>query len=148
TFPRGMSGTKIVGYYVDAGGNYHGFLYDGLTFSTLDDPAAEGVTFVSGIAGNFIVGSYNVGSDYYGFLYNGETYFHFVTPFPTGFSGISPTGDIVASYNSGSGLYRGLLTRAPATGAFSSRHYTVAITPPVAVTTASLANWTSNQPGY
>ena len=35
---------QIVGYYYDSGGNQHGFLYNGGTYTTLDVPLATGGT--------------------------------------------------------------------------------------------------------
>jgi len=40
TFPNGISGKDIVGFYDDANGIQHGFLYDGNTFTTIDMPSS------------------------------------------------------------------------------------------------------------
>ena len=58
-------------------GNQHGFLYNGSTYTTLDDPLAiaNGGTNAYGVSGNNIVGTYNVSSGMeHGFFYNGSTY--------------------------------------------------------------------------
>ncbi len=79
TFLTGISGNNIVGYYTDSSSENHGFLYNGSSFTTLDDPLAgtgqsQG-TFAEGIDGNNIVGYYVDSSNVdHGFLYNGSTY--------------------------------------------------------------------------
>ena len=55
---NGISGSNIVGYYYDSSDNYHGFLYDGSTYVTLDDPLGTMDTTATGISGNKIVGYY------------------------------------------------------------------------------------------
>src|SRR5213075_2207170 len=40
TTPYSIDGGRIVGSYLDASGATHGFLYDGTTWTTLDDPLA------------------------------------------------------------------------------------------------------------
>ena len=52
-FAYGIDGGNIVGYY-DSGGS-NGFLYDGGTFTTIDDPSAVNTTLTD-ISGNNIVG--------------------------------------------------------------------------------------------
>jgi hypothetical protein len=67
----GIDGNNIVGRYYDGGG-YHGFLYDGSTWTTLDGPGAW--TFPAGIDGDNIVGSLYLGpSVSYGFIANSVT---------------------------------------------------------------------------
>jgi hypothetical protein len=61
TIATGMSGGNIAGiYYSSLGEGYtaaHGFLYNGSTYTTLDDPwGVSGTTYVEGISGNTIVG--------------------------------------------------------------------------------------------
>jgi hypothetical protein len=83
TFARGISGSNIVGYYYDAGNIVHGFLFDGSTYTTLDDPLApksssgQG-TFPQAISGSTIVGTYGQSpsglNNATGFVYNGSTY--------------------------------------------------------------------------
>ena len=75
TWAFGIDGMNIVGYYSDASGTSHGFLYNGLTYTTIDYPA-NGHTVLNGIDGVNIVGSYkpdNYGSSH-GFIYNGSTF--------------------------------------------------------------------------
>ena len=75
TFPSGISGGNIVGWYVDANGYAHGFLYNGSAYTTLDDPHGVGSTYAQGINGGNIVGWYvDANGDTHGFLYNGSTY--------------------------------------------------------------------------
>ena len=49
TIPEAVNDNgAVVGYYLDTQyGNYHGFLYSGGTYTTIDDP--EGTTFCEGI---------------------------------------------------------------------------------------------------
>jgi hypothetical protein len=77
TFANGISGGNIVGSYYDASGLGHGFLFNGSTYTTLDDPlrAADGFTNPLGISGGNIVGLYfDASYGIRGFLYNGSTY--------------------------------------------------------------------------
>src|SRR5262249_41418957 len=68
----GISGSNIVGTYFAASAN-HGFLYNGSTYTTLDDPLGTGGTIATGISGSNIVGFYVDSSDlYHGFLFNGS----------------------------------------------------------------------------
>ncbi len=68
----GMSGNIIAGtYYVSLGGDesvVHGFLYDGSTYTTIDDPNALYGTYIQGISGNTVVGWYVDGSGDHGFV--------------------------------------------------------------------------------
>ena len=75
TFATGISGGNIVGWYVDGSGYNHGFLYNGSTYTTLDDPNGVGSTYAQGIDGKNIVGWYVDTNGYtHGFIYNGSTY--------------------------------------------------------------------------
>ena len=58
TVAKGVSGNNIVGSYLDSSGGSHGFLYNGTTYTTIDDPLGMGGTFLNGIDGSNIVGSY------------------------------------------------------------------------------------------
>ena len=40
THPSGIEGSKIVGFFYDAGNNLHGFCYSSNTWTVLDDPLA------------------------------------------------------------------------------------------------------------
>jgi probable HAF family extracellular repeat protein len=73
TVPLGINNAgQIVGYYSDAMGFTHGFVYSNGTYTTLDDPLGVGTTRALGI-NDFgqIVGSYG---GRHGFLYSGGTY--------------------------------------------------------------------------
>jgi hypothetical protein len=75
TFPTGICGTNIVGWYFDTNSFTHGFLYNGRTYTTLDDPLGLGSTYALGIDGGNIVGFYtDTNNSSHGFLYNGSTY--------------------------------------------------------------------------
>ena len=63
TFPQGIYGSTVVGYYRDVNGNSHGFMYDGSSFSPLDDPLGTRGTQPTGIFGSTIVGNYRDSSN-------------------------------------------------------------------------------------
>jgi hypothetical protein len=63
TYATGISGNNIIGFYYNSSG-IHGFLYDGSTWTTIDEPNAVGETFVEGISGNTLVGWYSDSSDH------------------------------------------------------------------------------------
>ena len=62
TAALGVSGSTIVGAYYDSSGVEHGFLYNGSTYTTINDPSAgtgsgQG-TSLNGISGNLLTGFY------------------------------------------------------------------------------------------
>lgn len=75
TNPCGISGNNIVGYYW--GLEPQGFIYNGSTYTTINDPLALGGqgTWAQGISGSNVVGYYvpNQGPTQ-GFIHNGSTY--------------------------------------------------------------------------
>ena len=76
TYAFGISGSNVVGYFVDPTTDYHhGFFYDGSTYTTLDDPLGYSTAAV-GISGQEIVGNYQPtgGGNGAGFLYSGGVY--------------------------------------------------------------------------
>ena len=106
----------IVGYYKD--GNCHGFLYDGSTYTTIDDPNANGNTKASGINNNRDIVGYFTDSNYssHGFLYHNGTYTTLDDPnasegfyYGTEATGINDSGDIVGSYKDSNGNCHGFL---------------------------------------
>ena len=75
TVATAISGSTIVGYYIDSNSKTHGFVYNGSSFSTLDDPAAANGTYPEGISGSTIVGFYlDSSSKDHGFVYNGSSF--------------------------------------------------------------------------
>jgi len=79
TYPSGISGNKIVGNYathVNSIQVNHGFLFDGTTFHTLDDPAefVAGNSTTNGIDGTNVVGWYGDAVATHGFLYDGTSW--------------------------------------------------------------------------
>ena len=75
TIVHGISGTNIVGSYGVSSAT-HGFLYDGMDWTTLDYPSFPQATYTIAhdISGGSIVGSYAVDDDGFGphgFLYDG-----------------------------------------------------------------------------
>jgi hypothetical protein len=69
TNPYGISGDNIVGVYGDSSGNRRSFLYDGTNWTTLDMPGTVHQTYVTGIDGSNVVGSYYDGAYNHGFIY-------------------------------------------------------------------------------
>ena len=114
----GISGSNIVGRYIDSSLQYHGFIYDGSTYTTLDDTSAgAGGIADSGISGSNIVGYYQQGLMWHGFLYNGSTYTTLDDPLavPTSVgnggtwaSGISGN-NIAGYYEDSSGISHGFI---------------------------------------
>lgn len=112
TVVTGISGSNIVGFYGDSANSVHGFLYDGSTYKTLDNPLGIGRTYANGISGGNVVGQYYDSSGgSHGFLYNGTTYTTLDDPLGahgTLANGISG-GVIVGSYNDSSNAGHGFV---------------------------------------
>ncbi|NPD47757.1 T9SS type A sorting domain-containing protein [Lentimicrobium sp. S6] len=73
TYPQGIDGSNIVGYYKDNSAVSHGFRYNGSTWTTLDHTSGN-ETEMMGVSGNNYVGYYKDGdSHYHGCLYNSGT---------------------------------------------------------------------------
>ncbi len=109
TSAQGIDGNNIVGYYSDSSGRNHGFLYNGSTYMTLDDPFANTIpgqgTEAYGISGNNIVGQYwdSSGRMSHGFLYNISTSAYTTFDHPLGVLGNCACGisgsNVVGYYN-------------------------------------------------
>ncbi len=126
----GISGNNIVGAYFDNPGPFgaedllwHGFVFDGSTYTTLDHPLAgntvnsgEG-THALGISGNNIVGYYTDSSDTdHSFLYDGSSFTSLEVPgaaigttYASGISG----NYIVGEFTDADGMEHGFLTQVP-----------------------------------
>jgi hypothetical protein len=105
TYPTGIDGNNIVGYYGNSFGRRHGFLYNGSAFTPLDFPSAL-ETSPSAIDGANVVGWYmDSTSVFHGFLFNGTTYTtlqgDFQTTFPYGIDGNNIVGGYSVSLNGG-----------------------------------------------
>ena len=115
TIAFGISGNNIVGSYTAGSGNTYGFLYNGSTFTALNDPSAAYGTFAYGVSGNIIAGTYtdSSGNDD-GFLYNGGTYTTLDDPngINTIAFGISGT-TIVGTYTDSSDYNDGFIVSVP-----------------------------------
>jgi hypothetical protein len=77
TTPYSIDGGRIVGSYLDASGATHGFLYNGTTWTTLDDPlaAAPRGTVAYGVSGPTLCGTYvSSTGQTLGFLYDGTNW--------------------------------------------------------------------------
>ncbi|MBX9792118.1 MAG: PEP-CTERM sorting domain-containing protein, partial [Pirellulales bacterium] len=73
---QSISGNTIVGAYVDAKNRTHGFVYNGTTWTTLDDPlfSVAGITALYGIDGSKIVGNTQSSGVAAAFLYDGGSF--------------------------------------------------------------------------
>lgn len=105
TWAQGVSGQKIVGYYIGNSGGAHGFVYNNGCYESLNDPAAtnaayNGQTYAQGISGTNIVGYFDAGNETHGFLYNGSSYKTFDDP-----NGVGTTYAKAISGNNIVGLY-------------------------------------------
>ena len=97
----------IVGYYLDSQyGNWHGFLYSGGVYTTIDDP--EGATFPEGINNSGVIsGLIEVGLENHGFTYANGVFTTFDYPGASGDTsgeGINNSNEIVGIYNGGIGF--------------------------------------------
>ncbi len=107
TEAHAISGSNIVGEYIDSAFKQHGFLYNGSTYTALDYPLITEGTEALGISGSNIVGEYFQSSQPHGFLYDGSTYTNLDHPlgeFGTIISGIDGN-NIVGQYNDGNGVH-------------------------------------------
>ena len=98
TYPQGIDGTNIVGYYFGTDVEY-GFLYNGSGWTTLDSPLGIGQTFATGVSGTNIVGYYSdTNGVVHGFLYNSSSWTTLDDPLgagsthPQGISGTNIVG--------------------------------------------------------
>jgi probable HAF family extracellular repeat protein len=94
---------QVVGYYQDGSGAFHGFLYSGGAFSSIDAPFSGAyMTVASDINNNGqIAGAYHTSfSNIYGFLLTGGAFLPIAYPgaVQSGPDGINNAGDMVGSY--------------------------------------------------
>lgn len=73
TFPHDVWGTKIVGDYSTAARDF-GFVYDGVSFTTLAGPAGATFSRAYGIDDEQVVGFYQDAGGAHGYVYDGATY--------------------------------------------------------------------------
>src|SRR5206468_717126 len=116
TYPHGVSGSTVVGSYQNRIPNtaFHGFIYNGSTFTTLDAPKAAlslSGTYLTGVSGGTVAGYYEDSSyAFHGFIHNGSTFRRLDVPgadstFVFGMFG----GTIVGSYQGNSGPSHGFI---------------------------------------
>ncbi|MGO9520418.1 MAG: hypothetical protein ACLPND_25555, partial [Candidatus Korobacteraceae bacterium] len=111
---------SVVGYYLDSQyGNYHGFLYSGGVYTTIDDP--EGTTFPEGINNSGVIsGLYECcQTQNHGFTYENGVFTTVDYPGASGATsaeGINNSNEITGIYNGGIGFLDN-------NGSFSSFHY-------------------------
>lgn len=122
TAATGISGSNIVGVYWDSANYEHGFLYNGSTYTTIDDPLTLIDTEPLGISGSDIVGTYTDRSgNEHGFLYNGSTFTTIDDPLGVTINevwGISGS-TIVGAYWDSSEVYHGYVATLPEPGTLS-----------------------------
>ena len=99
---------QVAGETINSFGVFHGFLYSGGIYTTLNVTGATS-TVANGIndSGN-VVGSYGDGSGNHGFLYSGGTYLTLNDPLATNgtnANGINAAGEIVGAYKDASGTH-------------------------------------------
>ena len=114
---HGITGSTIVGHYLDSSQKQNGFVYNGSSFETLDDPAGVGGTYVEGTNGSTIVGSYvDVFQDFEGFIFNGSSFITLNAPagvLDTFASGVNSSGTVVGSYEDSSEHFHGFVYSPP-----------------------------------
>lgn len=117
TVAYGIDGTNIVGQYEDISNNAHGFLFDGSTYTALNNPTAPNKTYARAISGGNIVGHYTDGSGLnHGFLYDGSTWTTLNAPsvgYVFGGAGTRAFGvdgnTVVGDYTDAGGRYHGFI---------------------------------------
>ncbi len=96
TLGRGINNSgQVTGSYQDASGGSHGFIKDGSTFTTLDDPLAQlGATFAYGISRDGpVVGDYvDNGFARHGFFFDSHSGNYFTIDDPNGTQGTTARG--------------------------------------------------------
>jgi hypothetical protein len=109
-----VSGSEVVGDYVDRAGIFHGFVYNGSSYQTLDDPLGPYSNSAKGVSGTTVVGTFVAappgGGDVHGYIYNGTTFTTIDDPsappgqtIVTGISG----NTIIGNYTGNGFIYNG-----------------------------------------
>jgi hypothetical protein len=121
TFPGGINNAGVsVGTYVDSTGVAHGYILQGKTLTTLDDPdASPGTTGATGVNLNgalSVVGNYvdPKNGTVAGFLYQGGKFSNVQSPNGATYvspSGINEKGDIVGTYLNAANISHGFLLK-------------------------------------
>jgi hypothetical protein len=103
----GISGNKIVGQYLDSSLNFHGYVYDGTSFTTLDDPnIAVGDEWCVGIDGDNIIGIDGLGHSY---VYDGSTFKSIAVPNAGSTSASAISGNLIVGSYEQSGHEHGFI---------------------------------------
>ena len=143
-YAAAIDGTNIVGGYTDASGQGHGFLYNGSTWTTLDDPVAAGYTVACGVSGTNIVGYYSDSNhSTHGFLYNGSTWTTLEDPDgsdtqPSSIRG----GNVVGLYRGQDHIVHGFLATPQPQLSFSASGHNAVLSWPVNLTSFTLQSTT------
>lgn len=74
TLATGISGSTIVGNYLDASANAIGFIYNNGVYTSLSDPLATNGTVANGVSGSIVVGDYHDAEGTHGFFYSNGVY--------------------------------------------------------------------------
>lgn len=108
SWATGISGTTVVGTYAIANNSYHGFVFDGSTYTTINATFTGSVgpvigTVLQGMDGSKLVGtvlntSVNGEPDAHGFIYDGNTFEIVDYPFAHGTFLTGESGDTVVGY--------------------------------------------------
>jgi hypothetical protein len=115
--PTAISGSEIVGAYYNTPSFVQGYVYNGSTYTTLDDPSAVSATVATGVSGSSVVGYYTAAASH-GFICHGTSFATLDDPnagsgsgqgtFIYGVSGNNIVGNYIDSANVSHGfLYNG-----------------------------------------
>jgi hypothetical protein len=108
----GIDGENIVGQYVDAGGRYHSFLWNGANYVTFDPPSSSH-SGANDIEGSTIVGYFQVGSPASGYIYDGANFTTLNYPGATStFANAVSNGRVVGYYTESPLRYHGYIYEA------------------------------------
>jgi probable HAF family extracellular repeat protein len=106
---------NVVGYYTDSTNSIaHGFIYNGSTFTDLNDPNGVNSTYAQSINNSGVVVGYYIDSNFnrIGFIYNGSTFTDVIPPnavYDTYAFGINDSGVVVGSYFDSNNIGHGFI---------------------------------------
>jgi hypothetical protein len=110
TYAQSLFGKRVAGYYRDAAGKSHGFLYESGSYTTLD--VGTSGTWATSVSADRVVGYYkgSGSNQYHGFVYDGSTYTMLDPVGSTSSQASSISGNnIVGSYRDTAGRNYGYL---------------------------------------
>ena len=113
TIATGISGDNVVGYYYGAGWKNNGFVFDGTSYTTLNNSLGTYGTRVWGVSGGNIVGDYDsAAGPTLGFRYNGTSFTTIAAPASSTMTTIhGVSGNTAAGYytDTATGKFHGFL---------------------------------------